>query len=556
MDTDVIKSYLVALGWQIDNNQLRQFEQTLAKVQREVEHHTTGLGSMFVKLTGSIVGAYAAISAATIGLADHVSQGELDFQLYAMQMYMSVDAAKKMKIASEALGYSLDQIAWNPELRQRFRELIQEQAILQKQLGGDYQKQMKNMRDIRFEFTKLGVAFQYLGMSVVANVARAFGLDNEEGLKKLDGYLTDFIRRIPEISQGIATDLVPALKEAWQIAKDLGAATREVGTVLVHGIGEVMNDPRLSGELTFQKLLWAIDDVDKAVKTTWNDIKVLFQALNTFGDVLDDLQQGKWKKAEEDFKKAIAQAQGMENPAPGTTSKGGPIIQPGGLADWARWLFDPRNRYGAGYPMPGATPLGPDTMPPAARPPGVPEMSMRDSISAARDSMVKTIIATAQGMGVSPAFALALAKSEDPSFDPKATSPKGAQGLMQLMPDTSKQMGVNDPFDPAQNVTGGLKYYMKLLERFGTETLALEAYNWGPEKLARALATGGRIPADVQQYARDVEAREIAVGGVTINIVNPHATKEEIEVAVVHALEDALIKRTQRTLSQTTGVYR
>jgi soluble lytic murein transglycosylase-like protein len=97
-------------------------------------------------------------------------------------------------------------------------------------------------------------------------------------------------------------------------------------------------------------------------------------------------------------------------------------------------------------------------------------------------------------------------------YNPRAVSPKGAQGLMQLMPATAERFGVVDPFDPRQNVRAGARYLRQLLELFGGELrLALAAYNAGEQAVIRS---GHRIPpyAETQRYVPRVLARLAANG--------------------------------------------
>ncbi len=92
--------------------------------------------------------------------------------------------------------------------------------------------------------------------------------------------------------------------------------------------------------------------------------------------------------------------------------------------------------------------------------------------------------------GVDPALVRAVMRHES-GFNPGAVSPKGAQGLMQLMPGTAALMGVNNPFDPEQNVAGGVGYLRRCLDRFGHNVpLAVAAYNAGPERVANC----GTVP--------------------------------------------------------------
>jgi hypothetical protein len=85
--------------------------------------------------------------------------------------------------------------------------------------------------------------------------------------------------------------------------------------------------------------------------------------------------------------------------------------------------------------------------------------------------------------GLDPLLVASVAAAES-NFNPRAISVKNAQGLMQLMPETSLRLGVSNPFDPAQSINAGARYLRELLDRFhGELRLALAAYNAGPERV-------------------------------------------------------------------------
>ena len=97
----------------------------------------------------------------------------------------------------------------------------------------------------------------------------------------------------------------------------------------------------------------------------------------------------------------------------------------------------------------------------------------------------------ARRIGVHPDLVRAVVQVES-GFDPEAVSPAGAMGLMQLMPQTAHELRVDDPFDPDQNLQGGVTYLKQLLTRYdGNEELALAAYNAGPGSVSRF---GNQVP--------------------------------------------------------------
>ena len=112
--------------------------------------------------------------------------------------------------------------------------------------------------------------------------------------------------------------------------------------------------------------------------------------------------------------------------------------------------------------------------PPAAQP---------ASDSSRKPTLEEIVLSACSRYGLDPDIIFSLIRAES-DFDPKAVSPKGAQGLMQLMPETAAKLGVTNPMDAAANVEGGTRYLQGLLEQYHYDlTKALAAYNAGPARV-------------------------------------------------------------------------
>ena len=128
---------------------------------------------------------------------------------------------------------------------------------------------------------------------------------------------------------------------------------------------------------------------------------------------------------------------------------------------------------------------------------------------------------------VRPDLVRAVIQAES-AFNPSALSHKGAIGLMQLMPATAAELGVTDPYDPAQNIRGGVTYLRQLLDQFdGNEELALAAYNAGPGAVNRY----GAVPPfrETRDYIKRIKSNS--------EVRKPPASRLYRKVEVVNGRE-------------------
>lgn len=145
--------------------------------------------------------------------------------------------------------------------------------------------------------------------------------------------------------------------------------------------------------------------------------------------------------------------------------------------------------------------------------------------AASQEEIDASIEQAAARHNVDPNLVRAVVKVES-NFNPNAVSRKGAMGLMQLMPSTARQLNVQNPFDPQQNVDAGVRHLKRLLDSYGGDIkLTLAAYNAG----AGAVARSSGIPhyAETQNYVRRIT--NLYVGG-RVGFAAPGASPEPVRV--------------------------
>lgn len=244
MTGNTIQEYLVGLGFEIDQAQLLRFQRTLDLVSNQVATHTAAMSRDYTAASVAIVSAFGAIAAATGGFLDQLARADLEYQKFALRMFVSIDTAKRMKIALDAMGESLEDIAWFPELRERYTEFMREQG----QMGPpvDYETQMRRMRDIRNEFTRFYIIMQYGSQWVGNYLIRYLNQPIGEFQRWLIG-VNDYIKeKMPEWSEKVAyaltmvinlgrsgkrsiEDLLIALSDLWKSLSGEGRQLLVVG---------------------------------------------------------------------------------------------------------------------------------------------------------------------------------------------------------------------------------------------------------------------------------------------------------------------------------------
>jgi len=317
---EVIKEYLVSLGVKIDQPGFDRMKSTLNQASGVVSSATNGWAKDFIK-AGAIIGtALAGVSTAIAGVVVSAAKQDLAMEKMANNMLVGKSAAMEMKMALDALGESISDIQAIPELMGRYRALTADGR--QMKVGGDYSAQMKDLRDLMFEFTRLkqeaSYALQWVGYYLkkhlsqpLAQAKKTFKSINDSIIKnmpvwteKVARVLThvinigmSFIRLLKNIGKALwdvwdsfprgAKIAIAALSGLFLFinASPLGRAVSLLGMLLLlteDYFGYMDGKNAALGPVWDKLNLWLTDmkveakDFSKTVKEVWRELKILW----------------------------------------------------------------------------------------------------------------------------------------------------------------------------------------------------------------------------------------------------------------------------------------
>ena len=297
---DILQSYLVRLGFGNDEPSFQKFKSLLAQADATVERHADGVVKTLFKAQVGITSAFTSITGAIVAMVDKVAMADQGYQIMATKMLMTKDSARALTMITDALGLSIADIIWNPEQLARAQLMQRDITMMTEGLGPDFDKKLQRVRDLRFEFLRLGPILKFGAMDFVSSLVGGFNLDGI--IAKVHAWV-DWLRdHLPQIADKVATFARPILIETWHLFLDIGEAAKAFGTLFTNVIGLLSGDSSIEGSaFSFDKMAKAIEHVLHWMDKLVHAITSAEILLAHFASGVALLFAGKWGDAGKEF---------------------------------------------------------------------------------------------------------------------------------------------------------------------------------------------------------------------------------------------------------------
>lgn len=542
-----VKEYLVSIGLDLNRSKLNQTQQgikqttsLLDKMRQTSDFLRRGLNGVALSML--------AVAGASAKLVTSLAKQDQGFETLAQRMAVSRKSVREFQYAVKSLGVSIDEIQFNPTLMRQYRELISDSRRLD--VGSGYEKAMGTVRSFLFEFVRLKqesmYLLQWIGFSIVKNLEVPLEKARQT-IREINDYIVKNMPRIGDVVGkmifnvknfsasliGFFSNIVKEVASFW--ASLPGWAKKFVlGTGLIGAIFIGMQNPLIFVSTLLAGIALLIDDFQKHVQGKkaqfgefWDNlIKWVKRTRETIYEWKD--KSLKWIESFVSLcKSKIPELKTLwDNVSKWITENGSKSVDSlmkliSATDDffsrmsfyWGQHKANPAEFWwklstGEMESMYDAYRL--NKMRENREEPGQVQTlgnvpTSGGTVSGGQwDAMINEY---AGKYGISAGLLKAVMMQES-GGNPSAVSAAGAQGLMQLMPETAKGLGVTDPLDPRQSIEGGAKYLSQLKKRYNSDVPSiLRAYNWGMgnvDDLNAGRIPASAIPAETNAYVKAV----------------------------------------------------
>jgi len=217
---EVIDSYLVSLGFSTDNASFNKAQRQVKAFGKTVTEQTIAWQKGLLAVAKVTAAATAAISAASLAMVKmslNVADADLGYKKFALRMYMTEGAARRLKMVTDAMGESMEDIAWIPELHERYVRLMKTVSALEDPRNAETFKQLRGLKE---EYTRFKLEMTSGWQHLVARVAEKMGIkDMKLWLSNLNDTIT---KNIPKW----AREAAEALARLMAVFRDIGDSVR------------------------------------------------------------------------------------------------------------------------------------------------------------------------------------------------------------------------------------------------------------------------------------------------------------------------------------------
>ncbi len=555
---NIMDSYLVRLQSAVDTTSFTKFNQTLADSAKQFSTFSIGSVEAFAKLDIAVAGAFASMGVGLISLGDKFAQADQQTRLFGMRMGIGAADARALTWSLNDLGVTMDE-AFDSEVNQRLTRMISQYKELGETLPKNYELNMKSFRAMGAQVSYLERGLEVLTMGTLSRFFDKLEGGSGKSLNKLDQLGDWMATNIPKWEDEISTGLVPIWNDAVVVVEDFGSMLKTA-----------------AGDFSFLSGVLLGDD---SIKTTEFSIKNAMKATQDWADVLTELGL----MLQFDFRVAAHFVTALSEGWAAASA-----FRRGDFDANASLFADARKEFTAGTDditdglrapnWIAAAKYDPDFAGLAAHLTDLRNRGKDDASSsnatASPEALDNFLRLAGTRYNVDPNLLAAIIHRES-NGDPTQISARGAKGLMQLMPDTAKQYGVSNPFDPAQNVDAGAAFLAQLSKHYrGNAFETIGAYNWGQGNMDSYIKTGhgfftaknptGELPSETRDYVRNVlrdygqysaAASQPSVnitGPITINV--PAGTHPDAMKGVIaDGMRDFAANQNRRVMAQTAG---